>query len=57
MFQRLQTEGTGTGIGLALVRLLVERYGGRVRLSSDGQSGTTVTFSLPGPLAGPVRSS
>ncbi len=46
MFQRLQTGGQGTGIGLAIVRSLAERYGGSARIDSDGKSGTTVTITL-----------
>ena len=47
MFQRLQSDGEGTGIGLALVRMLAERSGGTASLESDGVSGTKVTVTLP----------
>ncbi len=47
MFQRLQTEGDGTGIGLALVRKIIQRHGGRVLLDSDGSTGTTIRIDLP----------
>jgi DNA-binding response OmpR family regulator/two-component sensor histidine kinase len=38
---------SGTGIGLALVKDLVETQGGRVRLDSTLGAGTTVTVTLP----------
>jgi signal transduction histidine kinase len=37
----------GTGLGLALVRALVDRHGGTVRLESTEHVGTTVTVDLP----------
>jgi two-component system CheB/CheR fusion protein len=39
----------GVGIGLSIVRGLVERHGGRLRVESELGSGTTVTVSLPSP--------
>jgi len=39
---------TGLGLGLAIVRHVVELHGGRVRVASDGQGrGSTFTLSLP----------
>jgi len=47
-FQRLHGNATaGEGIGLALVRRMVERHGGRVWAESKEGSGTTFYLSLP----------
>ena len=37
----------GTGLGLPIVRKIVENIGGRITLESDGLSGTTVRVCLP----------
>lgn len=47
-FQRLHGNvATGEGIGLALVRRMVERHGGRVWAESQEGEGTTFYLSLP----------
>ncbi len=40
-------QGAGTGLGLALVRSLAERHGGRVRIASVFGEGTTVSVEIP----------
>lgn len=48
LFKRLQTRDhhAGNGIGLPLVRRIVERHGGTVTLESTPGEGTAVTFTL-----------
>jgi light-regulated signal transduction histidine kinase (bacteriophytochrome) len=51
MFQRLhgREEYSGTGIGLALCKKIVERHSGHVSLESTPGEGTTFTVHLPAP--------
>ena len=48
LFERLDPSVEGTGVGLALVKRIIETHGGEIRVESDGVGeGCCFTFTLP----------
>ena len=47
LFNKLDPQADGTGIGLAIVRRIIEFHGGRIRVESEPGRGATFHFTLP----------
>jgi signal transduction histidine kinase len=47
LFKRLQFDSSGSGIGLALCKRIIEHYGGRIWIEPNSPAGTVFLFTLP----------
>ena len=56
LFERLDNAREGTGVGLAIVKRVVELHGGRVWVDSTPGQGATFWLALPGAAEAPATS-
>jgi signal transduction histidine kinase len=49
-FARLDSNAKGTGMGLAIVKLMLERHGGTIFIESSDSEGSTFCFTMPGAM-------
>lgn len=61
LFEKLDAKSSGGGVGLALVKRIIEYHGGNIWIESDGEGcGTTFCFTLPladSPVTTPLEES
>jgi PAS domain S-box-containing protein len=50
LFYRGTSASKGSGVGLAVVKSIIEAHGGRIWIESEPGQGTTVSFTLPEPV-------